>query len=71
MAWVQPAVSTSVVVLGSREGYDATAQGLFGKKQVLFFNKALSFTFPPNPSVSQEERALPCKITNPRLLSYG
>lgn len=69
MAWVQPSVNASVVVLGSREGYEATAQCPFGKSQVLCFYKPLFFHIPPNPPFSQKERALPRKTTNPELLS--
>lgn len=46
MAWVQPSENTSAIVLGSREGYDATAERPFGKCHVLFFISPLSFTFP-------------------------
>lgn len=46
MAWAQPSENTSVIVLGSREGYDATAERPFGKCHVLFFISPLSFTFP-------------------------
>lgn len=50
-------------------GYEATAQCPFGKSQVLCFYKPLFFHIPPNPPVSQKERALPRKTTNPELLS--
>lgn len=67
MAWVQPSENTSVIVLGSREGYDATAEHPFGKCHVLFFYKPLVFYIPPNPPVPWKDRVLPHKMTNPGL----
>lgn len=54
-----------MIVLGSREGYDATAERPFGKCHVLFFISPLSFTF-PQPSSSSEGQSSSTQDDKPR-----
>lgn len=68
MAWAHASVNASIIVLGSRGGYDATPESVWEVTSHLFY-KPLFFYIPQTLRFLRG-RVLPCKIINPRLFSH-